>query len=110
MTTRGIRLVALMVTAVTFAVMAPVALSHRPKPPPGCSTVSGIFGHWKHNGHDQLAYFVIKNGPEVHVTPRGAATLVTIVRGGDTVSVDGCMVNNAFKARSVTANGVTVPM
>ena len=107
----GIRFAALLVVVAAFAVAAPIALSSNPPAHPkaaGCSTVSGAFGHWLRNGNKQLFAFTIKNGPQVRISPRGAAMLVKIVKTGDTVSVNGCVVNHAFRAKTVTANGQTI--
>jgi hypothetical protein len=108
----GIRLAALLVVVAAFAVAAPVALSGSPPAHPkvlsGCSTVSGPFGHWLRDGEGQLFAFVIKKGPQVRISSRGAAALVKIVKPGDNVSVSGCVVNRAFRAKTVTANSKTI--
>ncbi len=107
----GIRFAALLVVVAAFAVTAPIALSNNPPAhakASGCSTVSGAFGHWLRNGNGQLFAFTIKNGPQVRVSPRAAAALVKIVKTGNTVSVNGCVVNHAFRAKTVTANGKTI--
>jgi hypothetical protein len=104
------RVVALVIVVLAFAVAAPAGLASSPAHPrvSGCRTVSGTFGHWIRNGDGQLFAFTLKNGPQVRIRPSAAQQLAQFVKPGDKVTVNGCVANRAFRAKTVSANGKTI--